>query len=50
MDRYSTLHVRCGTNFLLMVMLIAIVTYSIGGHAEMPTHHGTSQHPPVPAG
>lgn len=30
-DRYSTLHVRCGTNFLLMVMLIAIVTYSIGG-------------------
>src|SRR5690606_2257248 len=30
-DRYSTLHVRCGTNFLLMVMLIAIVTYSVGG-------------------
>ncbi|MDP8969719.1 MAG: DUF1385 domain-containing protein [Actinomycetota bacterium] len=30
-DRYSTLHVRCGTNFLLMVMLIAIVLYSIAG-------------------
>jgi uncharacterized protein YqhQ len=30
-DRYSTLHVRCGTNFLLLVMLIAIVTYSVGG-------------------
>jgi uncharacterized protein YqhQ len=29
--KYSTLHVRCGTNFLLMVMLIAIVVYSIGG-------------------
>jgi uncharacterized protein YqhQ len=29
--RYSTLHVRCGTNFLLMVMLIAIITYSIAG-------------------
>ncbi|HUH06632.1 MAG TPA: DUF1385 domain-containing protein [Egibacteraceae bacterium] len=28
---YSTLHVRCGTNFLLMVMLIAIVTYSTAG-------------------
>jgi uncharacterized protein YqhQ len=28
---YSTLHVRCGTNFLLLVMLIAIVTYSIAG-------------------
>jgi uncharacterized protein YqhQ len=30
-DRYSTLHVRCGTNFLLMVMLIAIVVYSLAG-------------------
>ncbi|HVM20119.1 MAG TPA: DUF1385 domain-containing protein [Egibacteraceae bacterium] len=30
-QKYSTLHVRCGTNFLLMVMLIAIVTYSIAG-------------------
>ncbi|MGH8900759.1 MAG: DUF1385 domain-containing protein [Egibacteraceae bacterium] len=30
-DRYSTLHVRCGTNFLLMVMIIAIVTYTLAG-------------------
>jgi uncharacterized protein YqhQ len=30
-DRYSTLHVRCGTNFLLMVMLIAVVVYTIAG-------------------
>ncbi len=29
---YSTLHVRCGTNFLLMVMLIAILTYSVAGY------------------
>ena len=29
--KYSTLHVRCGTNFLLMVMLIAIVTYTLAG-------------------
>jgi uncharacterized protein YqhQ len=27
-DRYSTLHVRCGTNFLLIVMLLAILVYS----------------------
>ena len=28
---YSTLHVRCGTNFLIMVMLIALVVYSAAG-------------------
>jgi uncharacterized protein YqhQ len=28
---YSTLHVRCGTNFLIMVMLIALVVYSVAG-------------------
>jgi uncharacterized protein YqhQ len=28
-DRYSTLHVRCGTNFLLIVMALTIVIYSI---------------------
>ncbi|HEY8339613.1 MAG TPA: DUF1385 domain-containing protein [Egibacteraceae bacterium] len=38
-DRYSTLHVRCGTNFLLLVMLIAIVTYSLGG-ALVPAPEG----------
>jgi uncharacterized protein YqhQ len=38
-DRYSTLHVRCGTNFLLMVMLIAIVVYSLAG-VIFPTPEG----------
>jgi len=33
---YSTLHVRCGTNFLLMVMLIAVITYSIAGFLVPP--------------
>lgn len=27
-DRYSTLHVRCGTNFLLIVMVLAIIVYA----------------------
>jgi uncharacterized protein YqhQ len=27
-DKYSTLHVRCGTNFLLIVMLLAVLIYS----------------------
>ena len=30
-DRYSTLHVRCGTNFLLLVMILATVVYSVAG-------------------
>jgi len=30
-DRYSTLHVRCGTNFLIMVMLLAVVVYTVAG-------------------
>jgi uncharacterized protein YqhQ len=28
-QRYETLHVRCGTSFLLMVMIIAIIVFSI---------------------
>ena len=27
-DRYSTLHVRCGTNFLLIVMVLTILVYA----------------------
>jgi uncharacterized protein YqhQ len=27
-DRYSTLHVRCGTNFLLIVMVLTILIYA----------------------
>jgi uncharacterized protein YqhQ len=30
-DRYSTLHVRCGTNFLILVMLLAVFVYTVGG-------------------
>jgi len=30
-DRYSTLHVRCGTNFLLIVMVLTIVVYTTFG-------------------
>ena len=29
MDRFSTLHVRCGTNFLLIVMVLTIAVYSV---------------------
>ena len=28
-DHYSTLHVRCGTNFLLIVMVLTILVYSV---------------------
>ncbi|MEX2324693.1 MAG: DUF1385 domain-containing protein, partial [Nitriliruptoraceae bacterium] len=35
-DNYSTLHVRCGTNFLILVMLLAIVVYTAGGLAVPP--------------
>lgn len=27
-DKYSTLHVRCGTNFLMIVMLVAIIFFT----------------------
>ena len=30
-DRYSTVHVRCGTNFLILVMMLAIIVYTVGG-------------------
>jgi len=32
-DRYSTLHVRCGTNFLLIVLILSIFVYAaVGNH------------------
>jgi uncharacterized protein YqhQ len=31
-DTYSTLHVRCGTNFLLLVMVITIFVFAIFGN------------------
>jgi uncharacterized protein YqhQ len=30
-DRYSTLHVRCGTNFLLIVMILTIIVFAFFG-------------------
>jgi uncharacterized protein YqhQ len=35
-DRYSTLHVRCGTNFLIMVMLLALIVYTLAGSVWQP--------------
>ena len=35
-DRFSTLHVRCGTNFLLIVMILAIVVYTFFGNPSLP--------------
>jgi len=31
-DRYSTLHPRCGTNFLLIVMVVAILVFAVFGN------------------
>jgi uncharacterized protein YqhQ len=31
-DRYSTLHVRCGTNFLLIVMVLSILIFAAFGN------------------
>jgi uncharacterized protein YqhQ len=31
-DRYSTLHVRCGTNFLLIVMVVTIFVFALFGN------------------
>jgi uncharacterized protein YqhQ len=31
-DRYSTLHVRCGTNFLLLVMVVTIFVFALFGN------------------
>ena len=31
MDRYSTIHVRCGTNFLIIVMVITIFVFTLFG-------------------
>ncbi|HEX2026664.1 MAG TPA: DUF1385 domain-containing protein [Nitriliruptorales bacterium] len=38
-DRYPTLHVRCGTNFLVMVMVLALFVYSVAG-AVVPAPDG----------
>ena len=40
-DRYSTLHVRCGTNFLLIVMVIAVFVYAFFGSPSIPWRIGS---------
>ena len=30
-DRYSTVHVRCGTNFLIIVMIITVFVFTLFG-------------------
>lgn len=35
-DGYSTLHVRCGTNFLILVMVLALVVYTLAGALVRP--------------
>ena len=34
-DRYSTLHVRCGTNFLLIVMILTIFVFALFGNPPL---------------
>src|SRR6266545_767898 len=34
-DRYSTLHVRCGTNFLLIVMILTIFIFALFGNPPL---------------
>jgi uncharacterized protein YqhQ len=40
-DRYSTLHVRCGTNFLLIVMVLTIFVYAFFGTPTLPWRIGS---------
>lgn len=37
LKRYPTAHVRCGTNFLILVMLLAVVVYTAGGLLVPPS-------------
>ncbi len=37
LQRYPTAHVRCGTNFLILVMLLAVVVYTAGGLLVPPS-------------
>jgi uncharacterized protein YqhQ len=40
-DRFSTLHVRCGTNFLLIVMILTIFVYAFFGTPTLPWRIGS---------
>ena len=34
-DKYSTIHVRCGTNFLIMTMILTIIVYAFFGNPPL---------------
>lgn len=36
-DRYSTVHPRCGTNFLILVMILSMAAWTIGGLLVQPS-------------
>jgi uncharacterized protein YqhQ len=40
-DRFSTLHVRCGTNFLIIVMILTVIVYSFFGSPSLPWRIGS---------
>jgi uncharacterized protein YqhQ len=40
-DRFSTLHVRCGTNFLLIVMILTIFVFALFGTPSLPWRIGS---------
>ena len=40
-DRYSTLHIRCGTNFLLIVMVLTIFIFALFGNPTLPWRIGS---------
>jgi uncharacterized protein YqhQ len=40
-DRYSTLHVRCGTNFLLLVMILTIFVFAVFGTPSLAWRIGS---------
>jgi uncharacterized protein YqhQ len=40
-DRYSTLHVRCGTNFLIIVMILTVFVFAFFGTPSLPWRIGS---------
>lgn len=40
-DRHSTIHVRCGTNFLLIVMILTILVFALFGDPSLPWRIGS---------
>jgi uncharacterized protein YqhQ len=40
-ERFSTLHVRCGTNFLLIVMILTIFVFAFFGTPSLPWRIGS---------